>query len=128
MAALKPLPPHFARARLATLKAAREMIATPDRWTQSVSARDAAGGVTTPYSSDACSFCLYGAVQADLRRAMKQFGLSGTILVGLAMDALETVIGSKVWDFNDAEGRTHGEVVAKLDEAIALAEAACGST
>ncbi len=94
------------------LRKAKELIGTPERWTQGVSAKNADGwGVESTDSSAVC-FCSQGAIRAtnapSRYAAYRMFrdanGLSG-------------IVG-----FNDTEGRTHAEVMAAFDKAIAFAE------
>lgn len=45
------------------LKAARDLISDPVRWTIQVSARDAQGNSVAPHSALAVRFCAYGAIE-----------------------------------------------------------------
>jgi len=113
-----------AKARLACLKAARELIATPETWGQHWTAQTDIGAVTSPCAPDACRFCMYGAIARAAYPVAKQYGLTKARVTNVALDAIEATVGGKVWDFNDAEGRTHAEVLAVFDGAIRDAEAA----
>ncbi len=98
---------------LETLRAARQLITDPAKWTQGEYARDADGNEVKAWSEDATCFCAYGAIQrvtehedseADffLRKAgMSKFGIN-------------------VIDLNDTH--THAEVLALFDAAIAELE------
>lgn len=109
------------------LRAARALIATPERWTRSTYMRDSAGlrldircaddraravcwcslGATAQVASD----CDYGASDCDYGAEVKADRL------------LEAAVGGDVVRWNDRPGRTHAEVLAAFDRAIALAEA-----
>jgi hypothetical protein len=93
------------------LKAAKAKIATPDAWTQGELARDSAGEWCGYYDPDAKCFCSLGALLISARSpALTE-----------AIKYLEKVIPAyTVLEFNDTH--THAEVMAKWDEAIALAE------
>lgn len=94
------------------LKAARELIAKPNGWTQRVMARNDSGAAVAASDSEASCFCAWGAIRA-----------AGGDWEWPALKALDGVAGERVETFNDAPGRTQAEVVAKFDEAIAAEEA-----
>jgi hypothetical protein len=96
---------------LEILKAARELISVPERWTQGGSARDRDGICVKSASAYAVCWCAAGAVyktgcndDASLR----------------ALRFLDAVSGSTIEPFNDSH--THAEVLAAFDRAIAAAE------
>ena len=101
------------------LRAARALIADPDRWTTGCAARDANGRSVMPERLEAVRFDGIGALfrltpgHPDLRdRAVK---------------ALDIVAGSWGWTaWQDMPGRTHAEVLAAMDRAIAAAEIVAG--
>jgi hypothetical protein len=94
------------------LRAARERIAVPERWTQGASARTISGIGVDAFDYGAVQWCAYGAIRVDgvhdheLQLFFRAIG---------AMDSIGT--------WNDAPGRTHAEVLDAFDRAIALAEA-----
>ena len=103
------------------LRAARERIATPERWTQGEYARDAYGEKMPENDfSGAYCWCSIGAIRGD-----SAFNVSPEIQD--AEDLLARVIGErtafKLPDWNDATDRTHAEVLAAFDAAIILATA-----
>lgn len=106
---------------LETLRAARELISDPDRWTQKHLARNEWGLPVDPLRSpDACRFCAMGALLA----------VTGDgDLYPIAYRALEAAVPA------DGRGRSntvpwvndrsdHGAVLRLFDTAIAAAEAA----
>lgn len=94
------------------LKAAKAKIATPETWTQGVYATDKYANVTTGYDRSATCFCSVGALQSVMHVSRERED---------AYDILRMAMGRAVPLFND--NHTHAEVMAKWDEAIALAEA-----
>ena len=100
---------------LDTLHGMRELLAEPSRWTQKVSARDAAGKSRDATDPCATSFCLVGAAQ----RVSPQ-GPTG-VYYGLVTKHLADTLGRR-WGiglakYNDTH--THTEVLALLNTAIA---------
>ena len=104
---------------LDVLKAARELISVPERWTQGHFARDASGNLVNSSNPAAVCWCVYGATMAAARRV-------GTTTEGAAEAdrALEETFGGDDLDiWNDAPGRTHAEVLDLFDRTIAWIEA-----
>lgn len=98
------------------LRAAKARIATPERWTRAAMARDQDGDRVASVSERACAWCSIGAMEAEV-------GASTSALVR-ALRALNLAVdGVPVDIWNDMPGRTHAEVLAAFDRAIALAEA-----
>ena len=99
---------------LQVLKEARKLIAEPERWTQKVYARTTRGRETSSLSRYAVSWCLTGAlIRAAGRDNEARWG---------AGRALNAILPDGRITFNDAPGRTHPEVLAALDKAIASLE------
>jgi len=100
---------------LEILKAARELLAVPERWCQGVSAKDKAGVFVDRKRDTAHSFCIVGAIG---RSSIDYDSFD------LACDHLRSVqpMVSSLANWNDAPGRTHAEVSARFDEAIARLE------
>lgn len=92
----------------------RGLIDTPEKWEQGTWARDADGNPTHATRPEACAFCISGAVLRVVGD-----GMHATLIdfISKANGGIERFPG--VW--NDAEGRTHAEVLAALDCAIATA-------
>lgn len=82
-------------------------------WTQGTNARDAEGRWTGAHHANAACFCGYGAI----------FAATGGRFDWGQLAALDAVTDGCFPTFNDAEGRTLPEVLAKFDEAIAAEEA-----
>ncbi len=95
---------------------ARELIATPDRWTKGAAWRSASG-LATGSDPDIRSCCALGAIwlvgRMDIRINTKE-----------AQITLLKVVGRKISDWNDAPWRTHDEVLAAFDQAIEAASPA----
>lgn len=93
------------------LKAARELISDPARWTQFESARDEFGNPIPARDQKACSFCSVGAFS----RVCMDFSFE---VRDAAEEAFYEAIGSSsIATFNDSH--THPEVLAAFDAAIA---------
>jgi hypothetical protein len=92
-----------------TLKAARELIANPERWTKGWFAKKADGSDTNSRNPDAYCWCAYGALhRANYYEAIEPEHL------------LSRLMGGNIAAFNDTH--THPEVIAMFDKAIARAE------
>ena len=95
-----------------TLIAARSLIARPDAWTKVFEARDHNNNSCRVFDDDACKYCMVGAIaRASLGKRTWERD---------ALQALRLAIGSEsVPRFNDHPARTHDEVLAAFDAAIA---------
>lgn len=91
------------------LRKAKALIDTPEKWTQKVYARDSNDNDVSYAANSACKFCSLGALHRTSDNLY------------LAMDYLGKRFGTFIDNYNDTH--THAEVMAKWDEAIALAEA-----
>jgi hypothetical protein len=94
-----------------TLKAARELISVPERWTQHDYARDRDGYYVAANDKAAVCWCSLGA----LLKASEGGGKYSA-----AKNALSTAIKGSVVEFNDTH--KHPEILAAFDKAIELAE------
>ena len=101
---------------LETLKAARDLISDPARWTQNLFARDKDGKRADPQSDEAVCFCSFGAIE--------RFTGCKTLseVEGHLDNVCGRLFGTNVISFNDT--RTHAEVLALFDAAIAELEGA----
>ena len=100
------------------LRAARELIAAPERWTQQAQARDADGQRVPAQSNAACCWCVAGAVEhvCHLRPVIWSAAISALIAAlprGYPHDA------PSIGLYNDS--RTHRTAIRWLDRAIAAA-------
>lgn len=100
---------------LEILKAGRELISDPARWTQATSARTADGEPCNSFSKRAASFCSLTAVDHAA-------GDSSDGSHCAAVKALQIAARGSIVEFNDRH--THAEVLAAWDRAIAKLEAA----
>lgn len=96
---------------LDTLKAARELISDPRRWTQGCYARDELGNKTLCDASDACQWCALGSL-LHYRADISTFRLLS--------QAAHNIHDAKADSVNDRLG--HAAVLKMFDAAIALAE------
>lgn len=101
------------------LMKARELLSDPKRWTQNWCARTAVGEITDVFSDDAVSWCSFGAIR-------RSAGIDAD--VGCSLDAESTLCSAlghsctaRAAEWNDTTGRTHAEVLAAFDKAIAIA-------
>lgn len=95
------------------LRAVRELLSAPERWTQGENARDAEGHYVSPECPQACCWCLEGAI---LR-------VWGSWSAAHKTVNLLTEVTHEYWlhDWNDRL-REHGALIVTLDRAIQLAE------
>ncbi len=98
---------------LETLKAARQLITDPAKWTQGEYARDADGNEVRAWSEDAACFCAYGAIQ-------RVTGVEDNEADFFLMRACTKKFEVEVIHLNDTH--THAEVLALFDAAIAELE------
>jgi hypothetical protein len=99
---------------LETLKAARDLISDPARWTQGEYARDANRIRTQIASDEAVCFCAQGAIY-------RVGGISHVLDAEMHLNSTcRKRFGRGVYSFNDTH--THAEVIALFDAAIAELE------
>jgi|SRR6185503_3974183 len=100
------------------LERVRDLLSSPDKWTQGASARAANGFVVRPVvngkpNPDATCYCLGGTftvVDPYAEGSAKAYGF-----------LLHVVGGQSIVNWNDAVGRTWKQVMQALDDAIVLA-------
>ena len=110
---------YTARA-LPTLVKARQALASPDAWLQNERATDAEGKPVPPTNAAACKFCL----SAALERGSDSDFEGEFIAIATCRFFAPSIRGFRVRslpDWNDWAGRTHADVLALLDTAIAIA-------
>lgn len=100
------------------LRAARELISTPEKWTQEWYSRDESGEWVS--LSTASCFCAVGA----LARASGLDDASDFEDRTLSKFFERAIGASSIVNWNDDKDRTHAEILAGFDRAIALAEQA----
>ena len=94
------------------LIAAKELISTPERWTQNAFARGMDGLQVPLDTGAACQWCIAGAmIKVSNLTERRIYGLASRVLAG------ETSCGV-VTHYNDAPERTHAEVMELFDRAI----------
>lgn len=109
------------RSTVDILKAARERISDPERWTTGAYARGEDGAGACPATDHACKWCAYGALLAELGVNQPGPGTAryDTYLENAAEDISDSWLTSAV-EVND-EG-SHPDALHLLDRAIQLAE------
>lgn len=104
----------------AVLKKARELISDEKAWTKGWFAKDERGRDVYADDPGAVCFCAMGAID----RAAEECGGVDDVP---ALNMLVRALGGTAIDlFNDAPERTHAEVLAAFDKAIASSEAGGG--
>ena len=101
------------------LIAARAKIEAPERWTQGAYAKTAKRNKANPRSPRATCWCILGAVAAVTGDNPNR--PDRAISSGLAAAARVDAYNECVIEWNDTPGRTHAEVLAAFDRAIAAA-------
>lgn len=96
-----------------TLVDALELLTPPGRWMQGLEAADADGTVTETKDCTAVAWCVAGAVA---KCARDFYGESKAYELLRAT----TLSHRSLTTYNDAEGRTHTEILAWLNRAISL--------
>lgn len=102
------------RSTVEILKAARERISDPERWTTRVGARDQAGDATLVLDPNACKWCALGSIEAETNGPGVLYAEASAALF-LGTQNEYGVVGT-----NDHLG--HDAVLAMYDRAIQLAE------
>lgn len=109
---------------LEILKAARELISAPERWTKGHFAKNGAGIATYCRSSSAVCWCASGATAWVVQDEDASSGVADDI--DADVELAKTLGGSNPGDvasFNDQPTTTHAEVLALFDRTIARLEA-----
>ena len=99
---------------LEQLKAVKELIGTPERWTKGAAARNSRGDSTVPLAADACCWCVVGAVSIVDGCDVRAFDAVGTHLPPFALGSIHI--------YNDLPTTTHSDIMALLDRAIEAEE------
>lgn len=100
------------------LRAARAKITEPGTWCKHMAACDRDGVKVHPREAEATSFCMLGSLQAV---ATSLYSEALTVLAEHLSGAVPWRTG-KISAWNDNPVRTHAEVLAAFDRAIAAAE------
>ena len=106
---------------LQILKAARELISEPERWTKDAEARSPIGRSVRHESPNACRWCVLAAIwRAGGPPPPSGYG---TGAIGALLDAGGFGDSISLLDYNDDPNTTHADILALYDRAIALEEA-----
>ena len=103
------------------LRAARDTLAVPERWTKKESARNVAGRPVLPTEPDAVCWCMAGAV----KRAAATDGIFFEAITNIEQAMwcdFNRRHYSDIAAFNDAIGTTHADVLRLFDASIQRAE------
>ncbi len=90
------------------LERAKKLIENPVNWIKHANARDAHGYAVNARSEDAVCFCMMGALFH-----------AGSLGIDDPYWALRAVLHEGIVEWNDHPNRTHAEVLAAFDRAIA---------
>ncbi len=102
---------------LSVLVAARELISSPEKWTKGKFARDIKGESVAWHGDAAVCWCSEGAINRAGHDALHSTRYD-------AYRAIEADLpDGNIVEFNDAPERTHPEVLAAFDRAIAKLKA-----
>lgn len=111
-----------------TLTKVRELLASPERWTQGFFARDSAGTICNFADANAACWCLSGALARvlpeDTDEHEERYDAAGEYLQAALPERSRTA-GYIAWQ--DKPQRTHAEVLALVDRAIEIARTSGGS-
>lgn len=112
-------------AAVAGLRAMREKIGTPERWTKKVSARNVEGHYVNVRNPDAVCWCVSGAHDAvDWPRPGVYAAAWEALLDAAGKRTNRLGAGSaSVTNFNDLDTTRHEDVLALIDEAFEIASA-----
>lgn len=104
---------------LSVLRLAREMIASPERWTKGALARDRDGypiSIHDSLSDGACQWCAIGAIQQACVDMQMEIDVEIKARGELQTSIPDGMVHIDV--FNDAPNTTHADILALLDETI----------
>lgn len=106
------------------LRAAREIIATPETWTRGVWALDANGDELEDYINleHGVCFCAGGALKLAAQRLMPEGHHGAWRASTIARFRLADAMNGNIPGFNDAETTTHADVLGAFDRAILIAD------
>lgn len=105
---------------LEALRAARRLIEKPDKWTKNTFARKWTGEECELESSEACSFCIGGALaRVTPNRPRLETLCTSYLQLATKWDNPDTFPDA----FNDEPARKHEEILELFDKAIRLAAA-----
>lgn len=80
-----------------------ELLSSPERWTQHVTARDSNDVICLEDDGKACSWCIIGALRKCYQSLDRELSVWRDITVAIG--------NQDVADWNDAPERTHAEVL-----------------
>lgn len=104
------------------LKAVRELLSVPERWTKGEHARTNTGCPVPINSRRAKCWCLEGATARAVKSDERFNNTWGCLLDMFRQDHPDAKIIGGIIEWNDADDRTHADVLALLDKAIAAEE------
>lgn len=102
------------RRKVETLKAVRDLISDPDKWTKGALARGEQGKPVNSRASNACRFCLFGAIDRITQNSTYADNIADEICVTLAQRGY---LGGPV-DYNDSPSTKHPDILDLVDSTI----------
>ena len=115
------------RSTVEILRAARERISDPGRWTKNELARERNGVSVPSWDDAACQWCAIGAAWCEAGAALGALHPAIDALANAAQELFpERIVGIawRVSTVNDHPETTHADVLRVYDRAISLAEEA----
>lgn len=103
------------------LKAARGLISEPSKWTTGSWARDEKGAMAFPSDEWGVCWCALGAINRVVDFTEQVTNAAHLLATEIGYPEPWLAAHEVITSWNDAEGRTHAEVLAAFDAAIAAA-------
>jgi hypothetical protein len=110
--------PAIRPATLAALRAIRSVVSDPSRWCQGAAAKNADGQRVSPGVPSAVCHCLMGLI-GQIQPPAVSIAVEDELIVTFGPPPPDTLDGSDVAAWNDADGRTHADVLEAIDKTIA---------
>jgi hypothetical protein len=119
--------PAIRPATSAALRAISNAFASPGAWCQGAAAKNADGQRVSPGAPSAVCHCLMGLI-SQIQPPAVGVAVEDELIITIGPAAPEVLDGREVAAWNDADGRTHAEVLEAIDKTIARVEAETCST
>ena len=96
----------------------RELLSSPDKWTQGAPARTSDGGIISSCDKKAYCWCLYGAI---LKVSYETTKVNKKLIRNQLVTMIYRKIGN-IGEWNDSHERKHSDVIKLLDSFIEIDE------
>lgn len=106
------------RTALAILQAARKLLSKEERWTRGGLARDSDGVIVEPQAKEAVCWCAMGAVHKQRGPSRSEAAAERRLFETMPETYRN---GGYLGQYNDDPNRTHPDLLAWIDRAIAAA-------